>query len=140
MFPRRFQSTYESDQGTLLAILLLKISSIFPHNRSLSDPGKVRVLSDRSRRIYSYFSLASASYISHPFGFTSFSPFAMVMSMKRTLLLKHLKNHGAYLLREGSRHSIYKCADRKTQIPRHAEIVDELARKICKDLEIQFVR
>ncbi len=60
--------------------------------------------------------------------------------MKRTQLLKHLKEHGAYLLREGSRHSIYRCAERKTQIPRHAEIVDELARKICKDLEIPFVR
>jgi predicted RNA binding protein YcfA (HicA-like mRNA interferase family) len=78
--------------------------------------------------------------MSHPFVFTLFSPFAMVKGMKRTQLLKHLKNHGAYLLREGSRHSIYKCADRKTQIPRHAEIVDELARKICKDLEIPFVR
>ena len=28
----------------------------------------------------------------------------------------------------------------KTQIPRHVEIVDQLARKICKDLELPFVR
>jgi hypothetical protein len=27
----------------------------------------------------------------------------------------------------------------KSQIPRHNEIVDELARKICKDLRIPFV-
>lgn len=29
---------------------------------------------------------------------------------------------------------------RKSQIPRHNEIVDELVRKICKDLGIPFVR
>jgi predicted RNase H-like HicB family nuclease len=29
---------------------------------------------------------------------------------------------------------------RKTQLPRHSEIVDELARKICEDLDIPFVR
>ncbi|RTZ95858.1 MAG: addiction module toxin, HicA family [Deltaproteobacteria bacterium] len=60
--------------------------------------------------------------------------------MKRRHLLKHLKNNGAYFLREGSRHSIYKKGQNKTQIPRHNEIVDELARKICKDLNIPFVR
>ncbi|WP_092121981.1 type II toxin-antitoxin system HicA family toxin [Desulfonatronum thiosulfatophilum] len=60
--------------------------------------------------------------------------------MKRKALLKHLHNHGACLLREGSRHSIYQHGRRKTQVPRHAEIIDELARKICKDLDIPFVR
>jgi len=59
--------------------------------------------------------------------------------MKRRNLLKHLNKHGAILLREGSRHTIYKKGSLKTQIPRHNEIVDELARKICKDLEIPFV-
>ena len=59
--------------------------------------------------------------------------------MKRRNLLKHLNKHGAILLREGSRHTIYKKGFLKTQIPRHNEIVDELARKICKDLEIPFV-
>ncbi len=28
----------------------------------------------------------------------------------------------------------------KTEVPRHNEIVDELARQICKDLSIPFVR
>jgi len=28
----------------------------------------------------------------------------------------------------------------KTEVPRHSEIVDDLARKICKDLAIPFVR
>lgn len=30
--------------------------------------------------------------------------------------------------------------DRKSQIPRHNEIVDELARKISKDLKIPYMR
>jgi hypothetical protein len=60
--------------------------------------------------------------------------------MKRTQLLKHLKKHGAHLLREGRRHSVFQKEQLKTQVPRHGEIVDELARKICKDLNIPFVR
>jgi mRNA interferase HicA len=60
--------------------------------------------------------------------------------MKRNKLLKHLRNHGAKLLREGKRHTIFQLEQYKTQIPRHNEIVDELARKICKDLGIPFVR
>lgn len=60
--------------------------------------------------------------------------------MKRNKLLKHLKKHGASLLREGSRHTIYQRDEFKSQIPRHNEIVDALARKNCKDLRIPFVR
>lgn len=71
---------------------------------------------------------------------TRYYLFATGLDMKRSQLLRHLQQHGAYLLREGSRHSIYTREERKTQIPRHNEIVDELARKICKDLEIPFMR
>ena len=60
--------------------------------------------------------------------------------MKRSQLIKHLKAHGAYLVREGKRHSIFQHGNLKTQVPRHTEIVDELARKICKDLDVPFVR
>lgn len=60
--------------------------------------------------------------------------------MKRSQLIKHLLANGAGLLREGSRHSIYQRGSLKTDVPRHREIVDELARKICKDLQIPFVR
>ena len=60
--------------------------------------------------------------------------------MKRSQLIKHLRKHGAFLLREGRRHSIYQRDNFKTQVPRHNEIVDELACKICKDLDISFVR
>jgi mRNA interferase HicA len=56
--------------------------------------------------------------------------------MKRHDLTKHLSNQGAYLLREGRRHSIYAKGKFKTEIPRHSEIVEELAKKICRDLDI----
>jgi len=36
--------------------------------------------------------------------------------------------------------SIYQRGRLKTEVPRHNEVVDELARKICKDLDIPFVR
>ena len=60
--------------------------------------------------------------------------------MKRSELIRHLKRRGADFLREGRRHSIYRKGLLKTEIPRHSEIVDELARKICKDLGVPFVR
>jgi mRNA interferase HicA len=60
--------------------------------------------------------------------------------MKRNKLINHLKKNGAYLLREGRRHSIFQKDILKTEVPRHNEIIDELARKICKDLDIPFVR
>ncbi|MCK4819740.1 addiction module toxin, HicA family [bacterium] len=60
--------------------------------------------------------------------------------MKRHQLIKHLKKHGAYLLREGKRHTIFQKDRFKTEVPRHNEIVDILARKICKDLNIPFTK
>ena len=61
-------------------------------------------------------------------------------NIKRNQLLKHLKKYGASLLREGSKHNIYQKGQFRSEIPRHNEIVDELERKICKDLGIPFVR
>jgi mRNA interferase HicA len=60
--------------------------------------------------------------------------------MKRKALIRHLIENGAYLLREGRRHSIYQRGSLKTLIPRHTEVVDELARKICKDLDMPWVK
>jgi mRNA interferase HicA len=58
--------------------------------------------------------------------------------MKRRELIRHLERHGCTLLREGKRHTVYlNPANRKTStIPRHNEVVDVLARRICKDLDI----
>jgi len=58
--------------------------------------------------------------------------------MKRRDLERHLREHGCELLREGGNHSVYwNPADRRTSsVPRHREISDLLARKICRDLGI----
>ena len=58
--------------------------------------------------------------------------------MKRAELVRHLEAHGCLLLREGARHSIFvnRAAGKATSVPRHKEINDFLARKICRDLEI----
>ena len=59
--------------------------------------------------------------------------------MKRNQLLKHLKKQGAFLLREGRKHSIFQKDQLKSQIPRHNEIVDELAhKKFVKTLEYRL--
>ncbi len=60
--------------------------------------------------------------------------------MRRNALIKHLEKNGAELLREGGKHTIYGRKGLTTAVPRHAEIMDKLARKICKDLSIPFVR
>lgn len=58
--------------------------------------------------------------------------------MKRVDLIRHLERHGCVLAREGANHSVYvNTRARKTStIPRHREINEYLARKICRDLEV----
>jgi mRNA interferase HicA len=58
--------------------------------------------------------------------------------MKRVDLIRFLERHGCELLREGGRHSVYvsRATRKATAVPRHREINDFLARKICRDLEI----
>ena len=58
--------------------------------------------------------------------------------MKRRDLLKHLERHGCEILREGSRHSVYvnRSAAKAATVPRHSEINEFTARKICRDLEV----
>nr|VFK15635.1 MAG: HicA toxin of toxin-antitoxin [Candidatus Kentron sp. LPFa] len=58
--------------------------------------------------------------------------------MKRTALIHHLSKHGCKLIREGKRHSIWKnkYSGEMTTVPRHNEIKEFMARKICKDVGI----
>ncbi|MEO8327063.1 MAG: type II toxin-antitoxin system HicA family toxin [Nitrospirota bacterium] len=58
--------------------------------------------------------------------------------MKRIHLIRHLEGHGATPLREGSNHSVYvnRTAGKTSTVPRHREINEFLAKKICKDLEV----
>lgn len=57
--------------------------------------------------------------------------------MKRRDLLRHLEEHGCELLREGGNHTVYinRLAQKTSTIPRHREINEFLARKICRDLQ-----
>jgi mRNA interferase HicA len=58
--------------------------------------------------------------------------------VKRHELLAHLRAHGCELLREGSRHSIWwnPATGATAAVPRHVEVANVLARRICQDLGI----
>lgn len=58
--------------------------------------------------------------------------------MKRRDLVAHLTSNGCSLLREGGRHSWWQnpTLNRRTALPRHTEINNHLARKICRDLGV----
>jgi len=58
--------------------------------------------------------------------------------MKRSALIRHLSSYGCELIREGGRHSIWKNMKTgdMTAVPRHNEIKEFMAQKICRDLGI----
>lgn len=58
--------------------------------------------------------------------------------MKRRDLLRHLSQHGCRFVREGGEHSIWEnpATNRRTSVPRHREILEFTAARICKQLDI----
>lgn len=62
--------------------------------------------------------------------------------MKRNQLLEHLKKIKCFLYREGKKHSVYFNLDndKTSTVPRHREIDDILANKICRDLGIVKIK
>ena len=62
--------------------------------------------------------------------------------MKKRKFLKYLRKNGCTLLREGAKHSwwINPQKNLRSSVPRHNEIKDILANKICKDLGILPVK
>jgi len=58
--------------------------------------------------------------------------------MKRNALLKHLRKHGCTLKREGSSHSLWLNPNtgEVEAVPRHLEIPNRLAHKICRGLTV----
>ncbi len=58
--------------------------------------------------------------------------------MKRSTLLQHLRKHGCYLKREGRAHSLRSnpATGAVEAVPRHMEISDLLAGKICRNLSV----
>ncbi len=62
--------------------------------------------------------------------------------MKRSKIIAYIEEHGCWFEREGARHTLYinPKNDRSSTIPRHTEINDYLAEKICRDLGIPKIR
>lgn len=62
--------------------------------------------------------------------------------MKRNDLIRHLLKEGCVEVREGARHTVF--LNPKTRgvstVPRHNEIHNYLARKICRDLGIYKIK
>jgi mRNA interferase HicA len=58
--------------------------------------------------------------------------------VKHTDFIRHLHEHGCELLREGAKHSVYvnRAASRTSTVPRHREIKNPTALKICRQLGI----
>lgn len=62
--------------------------------------------------------------------------------MKRKKFIRYLRSQGCEMLREGGRHSWWHnpALNKRSAVPRHTEIKDILAKKICKDLGISPVK
>ncbi|MEK7520305.1 MAG: type II toxin-antitoxin system HicA family toxin [Patescibacteria group bacterium] len=58
--------------------------------------------------------------------------------MKRSDLVAHVTEEGCIFVREGAKHSVFfhPSTKRISTVPRHREINNFLARKICRDLGI----
>ena len=59
--------------------------------------------------------------------------------MKRRDLIRFIESNGCEFLREGANHTVYvNLVEKKAgTIPRHREIDEYLAKKICRDLGIK---
>ncbi|OGZ20341.1 MAG: addiction module toxin, HicA family [Candidatus Nealsonbacteria bacterium RIFCSPHIGHO2_01_FULL_43_31] len=58
--------------------------------------------------------------------------------MKRKDLIKYLLQNKCVFIREGAKHSVFfnPLSKRSSTLPRHNEIDNILARKICRDLGV----
>ncbi len=58
--------------------------------------------------------------------------------MKREALLRHLRRYGCYLKREGHSHSLWinPLTGAVEAVPRHTEIPNQLAKRICRRLSL----
>jgi mRNA interferase HicA len=62
--------------------------------------------------------------------------------MKSKEFLQYLRSQGCGLLREGAKHSwwINPELNKRSAVPRHSEIKDIVAKKICKDLGVSPIK
>jgi mRNA interferase HicA len=58
--------------------------------------------------------------------------------MKRGDLIRYLRENGCEFVREGSRHSWWwnPGQNKRSAVPRHNEVDNDLAKKICRDLGV----
>lgn len=61
--------------------------------------------------------------------------------MKRKELIKYIIDAGCIFIREGAKHSVFfnSLIKRSSTVPRHNEINNFLAKKICRDLGIREI-
>jgi predicted RNA binding protein YcfA (HicA-like mRNA interferase family) len=59
--------------------------------------------------------------------------------MKRKDLIRHLIKNGCVFVREGAKHSVFfnPLLKKTSTVPRHNEVDNFLAKKICRDLGIE---
>jgi len=62
--------------------------------------------------------------------------------MKRKDFIKYLVSKGCVFIRDGAKHSVFfnSLIKRSSTVPRHSEVDNFLARKICRDLGIEEVK
>jgi len=62
--------------------------------------------------------------------------------MKRVDLIRHLIKNGCVFFREGTKHSVFfnPLIKRSSTVPRHKDVDNFLAEKICRDLGVQEVK
>ena len=62
--------------------------------------------------------------------------------MNRRYLIRHIISEGCIFLREGAKHSVFfnPLTRRSSTVPRHSEIDNYLAKKICQDLGIKPIK
>ena len=60
--------------------------------------------------------------------------------MKRKDLIRHLIKNGCIFIREGARHSVFfnSLIKKTSTVPRHKEIDNFSAKKICQDLGLEI--
>lgn len=61
--------------------------------------------------------------------------------MKRNAFIKHLKENGCILVREGANHSLFINPDngKKSTVGRHPELSNLMCKIICKQLDISSI-
>ena len=62
--------------------------------------------------------------------------------MKRKDLIRYLLKNGCIFIREGANHSVFfnPLLNKTSTVPRHSEVNDFLAKKICRDLGITPIK